>query len=87
MSDTNLPKPPDSPESDFTNQYPFEEFSEFFSFEDDDEEPDQSMMASDEQVPNQQVYQQSIEEVSGFGGSTSNPFEGSSSSKRISSFT
>ncbi|KAK4277317.1 hypothetical protein QN277_015332 [Acacia crassicarpa] len=79
MADSNPPKPPDSPESDFTNQNPFDEFSEFFIFEDDDEEPDHSMMSS-EQVPNQQVSQ-SIE-VSGFGGSTSNPFEGGSSSSR-----
>ncbi|XP_054796253.1 probable WRKY transcription factor 43 [Prosopis cineraria] len=75
MSDSNPPRPPDSPESDFTNQYPFAEVSEFFSFE-DDEEPEQSIMAP-EQVPNQQVYQ--TNEVSGFGGSTANPFEGSSS--------
>ncbi|XP_028807048.1 probable WRKY transcription factor 50 [Neltuma alba] len=76
MTDSNPPRPPDPPQSDFTGHNPFDEVSEFFNFEDDDEEPDQLRIVSG-QVPNQHVYQ-SIE-VSGFGGSTANPSEGSSS--------
>lgn len=86
MSDSYPPKT-DSLENDFTNQNPFDEVSEFFNFE-DDEETDPSMMIVSEKVPNQQVHYQSKEEVGGIGGSSANPFDGSSSSsKRNTSIT
>ncbi|KAF7830435.1 putative WRKY transcription factor 50 [Senna tora] len=92
-NNNNSPKPPDSAqESHFSNQnHPFQLSDEFFTFddhlewlEDDDDDPDHSLVSGQVPIINQlQVYVSN--EVSGFGGSTStanypiNIIEGSSS--------
>lgn len=75
MTDKN-PRPPDSPDDDFTNQWPLE-LSEYLNF-DDDQWPDdypESFVSGHVFSHNNQAN-----EVGNFGGSSTH-FEESSSSK------
>lgn len=79
MTDKN-PRPPDSPDNDFTNQWPPLEVSDYLNFDDDqwpDDDPDSFFLSQVLSHDNQ------TNEVGDYGRSGSHfEVEGSSSSKR-----